>query len=164
MTSFGQLSRTDRAIGTGGLILAVVALVSTTQKIEVSGDAEVVPAVIGALMTLWVLVVTVRHHRVHRGGRGRGWLIAGWAVLGINLVWALFQALDTAAFDDGFWRGLQDLATSPPVVVVLVPLVLSSIAILRDGAPQQAESRSPDSDTPAQMSEDRSKSPKSSAL
>ena len=163
MTMFDQLSRTDRAIGTGGLILAVVALVSTTQRIEVSGDAEVLPAVIGALMILWVLVVTVRHQRVHRGGRGRGWLIAGWAVLGINLVWALFQAMDTAAFDDGFRHGLQDLATSPPIVVVLVPLVLSSIAILRTGPTPQAESRSPDCDGPAHVSENRSGPPKPSA-
>jgi hypothetical protein len=46
----------------------------------------------------------------------------------------VFQALDTAAFDDGFWQGLAELATGPPIVMVLVPLVLSSIAMLRDGA------------------------------
>ena len=134
MTLVEQLSKTDRAIGIGGLILAVVALASTTQRIDVSGDAEVVPAIVGTLMVLWVLLATARHHRAHRCGRGRNWLIAGWVVLGINLVWSVFQALDTAAFDDGFWQGLAELATGPPIVMVLVPLVLSSIAMLRDGA------------------------------
>ena len=134
MTLVEQLSNTDRAIGIGGLFLAVVALASTTQRIEVSGNAEVVPAILGTLMVLWVLLATVRHHRAHRGGRGSGWLIAGWVALGITLVWSVFQALDTAAFDDGLWQGLAELATGPPIVMVLVPLVLSSIAILRDGA------------------------------
>ena len=134
MTLEEQLSSTDRAIGIGGLILAVVAVASTTQRVEVSGDAEVVPAIVGTLMVLWVLLATVRHHRAHRNGRGRGWLIAGWVALGIALVWSVFQALDTAALDDGLWHGLVELATGPPIVMVLVPLVLSSIAMLRDGA------------------------------
>lgn len=144
-----QLSKTDRAIGIGGLTLAIVALASTTQRIEVSGDAEVVPAIVGASMVLWVLLATVRHHRAHRGGRGRGWLIAGWVVLGINLVWSLFQALDTSAFDDGFWHGLKEFATGPPIMMVLVPLVLSSIAILRDGADPPPTDISLDSDGPS---------------
>ena len=145
-----QLSKTDRAIGIGGLILAIVALASTTQRIEVSGDAEVVPAIVGASMVLWVLLATVRHHRAHRGGRGRGWLIAGWVVLGINLVWSLFQALDTSAFDDGFWHGLKEFATGPPIMMVVVPLVLSSIAILCDGADPPPKDISLDSDGPSQ--------------
>mgnify|MGYP001817884113 CR=1 FL=1 len=143
MRSVEQVSNTDRSIGIGGLILAVVALASTTQRIDVSVEAEVVPAIVGMLMVLWVLLATVRHHRAHRGGRGRTWLIAGWVALGINLVWSVFQALDTAAFDDGLWHGLAELATGPPILMVLVPLVLSSIAILRDGADPQPEQISP---------------------
>ena len=153
MASIEQLSKADQAIGIGGLTLAVVALASTTQRIEVSSDAEVVPAITGAGMVLWVLVITVRHHLAHRGGRGRGWLIAGWAMLGVNLVWSVFQAFDTAAFDDGFWHGLRELATGPPIVVVLVPLVLSSIAILSDGREPQAGAEPQNCNGPGQASD-----------
>lgn len=132
--------RTDRVLGFGGVALAVVALASTSQRIEVSGNAEVVPAITGLVMVLWVLLTTVRHRRVHDGGRGGGWLTAGWIVLGANLAWAVVQATDTAAFDEGFWPGLAEFATGPPILMVLVPLVLCSVAILRDCS----DPRSPD--------------------
>jgi hypothetical protein len=134
MAPIQQLSRTDRVLGLGGLALAVVALASTTQRIEVSGNADVVPAVTGAAMAVWVILITVWHRGAHRGGRGGSWLVGAWVVLGVGLVWSVFQAWDTAAFDDGFWHGLRDLAAGPPIVLVLVPLVLASVAILRDGS------------------------------
>ena len=122
----------DRVLGFGGLAVAIAALASTTQRIEVSGDPDVVPAITGLVMVVWVLLATLRHRVAHPAGPGRDLLVAGWVVLGLGLVWTVFQAVDTAAFDDGFWHGLQELATGPPIVVVLVPLVLSSVAILRD--------------------------------
>lgn len=135
--------QTDRLLGFGGVVLAVVALGSSTQRIEVAGSAEVVPAIMGLLMVLQVLIITVRHRRVHPGGRGRGWLAAGWIVLGFNLVWAVVQAADTAAFAEGFWSGLAELATGPPIVMVLVPLVLCSVAILSDSSDTGSDSARP---------------------
>lgn len=130
-----NLRKTDRVLGFGGLGVAVLAVVSTARSIEVSGSAEVIPAITGLVMVLGVLLVTARHLRVHRGGRGRGWLIAGWMVLGLNLVWSIFQAMDSTAFEEGIRHGLLELATGPPILLVLVPLVLCCGAILRDGSP-----------------------------
>lgn len=134
MGSTRTLQQFDRVLGFGGLLSAAVAVVSTTRRIEVSGDAEVMPAITGLVMVFWLVLVTARHCRAHRGGRGRGWLVAGWVVLGASLMWSVLQALDTAAFDEGVWHGLGELATGPPIVLVLVPLVFCSVAILRDGA------------------------------
>jgi len=134
MGSPQTVQRLDRTLGFAGLSLAVAAVFSTTQRIEVSGDAEVMPAITGLVMLLWLVLVTARHLRVHRGGCGRGWLVAGWVVLGVGLVWSVFQAQDTAAFDEGIWHGLRELATGPPIVLIFAPLVLCSVAILRDAA------------------------------
>lgn len=54
-----------------------------------------------------------------------------WVVLGVLLVWTVVQAADTAAFDDGFLTGLGSMASSPPAVVIMLPLALAA-AILRE--------------------------------
>lgn len=110
-----------------------------------SGNVEVVPAITGIMMVLGVLLLTLRHLRVHRAGRGRGWLVAGWVLLGVNLMWSIFQATDTAAFDEGVWHGLQELAAGPPILLVLAPLVLCSVAVLRDGSDVPSTDGSPES-------------------
>lgn len=134
MRSNDKARQIDRALGLGGLGLAAVASFTITRRIEVSGDAEVVPALTGLAMLLAVLVLTARHLRVHRGGRGKGWLTAGWALLGVNVMWSIFQAMDTAAFDEGIWHGLGEFATGPPILLTLIPLVLCSVAVLIDSA------------------------------
>lgn len=141
MQTNDTVRRTDRVLGSGGIGLAAVALFSTTRRIEVSGDAEVVPAITGLVMVLAVLVLTVRHLRVHRGGEGKRWLIGGWVVLGANLVWSTLQAMDTAAFDDGIWHGLGEFASGPPILLSLIPLVLCSVGILSDSADVPAPGR-----------------------
>ncbi len=144
MGSTQNVRLTDRALGFGGLALAVIAAASTTQRIEVSGNAEVVSAITGIMMVLGVLLLTLRHLRVHRAGRGRGWLVAGWALLGVNLMWSIFQAIDTAAFDEGIRHGLQELATGPPILLILAPLVLCSVAMLREGSDVPSTDTSPE--------------------
>ena len=79
-----NLQQTDRVIGFGGIGPGNIATISTAQSIEVSDNAEVVPAITGLVMVLGVLLMTVRHFRLHR--RGRGWFVAGWALLGVNLI------------------------------------------------------------------------------
>ncbi len=145
MGSIRNLLQTDRALGFGGLGLAVIAVASTTQSIEVSGNAEVIPAITGIVMLLAVLLLTLRHFRVHRAGRGRRWMVAGWVLLGVNVMWSVFQAMDTAAFDQGIWHGLRELATGPPLLMVLAPLVLCSVAILRDGSDAPSSHANPES-------------------
>jgi hypothetical protein len=121
----------DRVLGYGGIVLVVIAFVTLFAEFDV--DAEVVTSLVGLAMVAWMIAVSVRHLRVHPGGAGRGLLIASWVILGALLAFAVFQAVDTAAFDDGVIDGLLSLAAAPPRVVLMVPLLLASWAILRDG-------------------------------
>lgn len=121
----------DRALGYGGVALVVIAFVTLVADFGV--DAEVVTSVVGLAMVGWMVIVTVRHVRAHPGGGGRDLLIASWVILAALLAFAVFQAIDTAAFDDGALDGLLSLAAAPPRVVLMLPLLLASLAILRDG-------------------------------
>lgn len=121
----------DRVLGYGGIVLAVLAFVSLLNSFDI--DAETVTSVVGLAMVAWMTVITVHHVRAHPKGLGRGLLIAGWALLGVLLIFAIVQAIDTAAFDDGIAEGLLSLATAPPRIMLMLPLVLASMAILRDG-------------------------------
>jgi hypothetical protein len=121
----------DRVLGYGGIVLAVIAFVSLFTRGDI--DAETVTSVVGLAMVAWMTVITVRHVQMHPGGQGRGLLIAGWVLLGALLVFAVVQAIDTAAFDDGVIDGLLSLAAAPPTITLMLPLVLASLAILRDG-------------------------------
>ena len=121
----------DRSLGYGGIALVVAAFVSLFNSLDI--DAEVVTSVVGLAMVAWMTIITVRHVQAHPGGRGRGLLIAGWVLLGVLLVFAIVQAIDTAAFDDGVADGLLSLAVAPPRITLMLPLLLASVAILRDG-------------------------------
>lgn len=121
----------DRVLGYGGIALAVIAFVSLFSRGDI--DAETVTSVVGLAMVAWMTVITVRHVQTHPGGQGRGLLIAGWVLLGVLLVFAIVQAIETAAFDDGVVDGLLSLAAAPPTITLMLPLVLASLAILRDG-------------------------------
>jgi multisubunit Na+/H+ antiporter MnhB subunit len=122
----------DDVLGYGGLGLAVVAFVAVAANPEVAGSRGVVPALAGILMVVWMGLVTARHVLAHRRGRGRTLMMASWALLACLLAFAIFQAVDTAAFDDGVGDGLLELAMAPPPLLLLAPLVLASLAILRD--------------------------------
>ncbi|MCP4435018.1 MAG: hypothetical protein GY812_05870 [Actinomycetia bacterium] len=119
--------RLDRVLGGSGLVLVVAGLVAVS---NLQGDS--VNTVVGLSMVAWVGLITWRHSAVHRGGPGRGLLVASWIVLGVLLLWTLVQAAGTTAFDDGVLRGIGSLASSPPAVIVVVPLVLASLALLLD--------------------------------
>ena len=117
----------DTGLGVVGLVLLVVGLVAVS---NIQGDAA--HTAVGLAMLVWVVVISWRHRAVHRGGRGAGLLVMSWVALGLMVLWAVVQSLDTAAFDDGVLDGLGSLASSPPAVVLVVPLVLAVAAILRD--------------------------------
>ena len=114
-------------LGIGGLLLVVGGLVAVS---NLQGDA--VNTVVGLSMVAWICLISWRHVTSHRGGSGARLLAISWVVLGVLSVWAVVQAADTAAFDDGVLRGLGSMAGSPPAVVVMLPLVLASVAILRE--------------------------------
>jgi hypothetical protein len=122
----------DDVLGYGGLGLAAVAFVSVVANPDIAGDPNVVPALAGILMIVWMGLATARHVSAHERGAGRTLMLTAWALLAGLLAFAIFQALDTAAFDDGIVDGLLDLAAAPPRLVLLVPLILASAAILRD--------------------------------
>jgi hypothetical protein len=121
----------DRVLGYGGIVLVVVAFVSLFIGFDI--DAEAVTSVVGLAMVAWMTIITVRHVQAYPGGHGRGLLIAGWVLLGALVVFAIVQAIDTAAFDDGVTDGLLSLAAAPPRITLMLPLLMASLAILRDG-------------------------------
>ncbi len=120
----------DRALGYGGLALVAIAFVTLSADFDV--DPEVLASIVGVAMVAWMIAITVRHVRVHRGGAGRSLLIVGWVALALLLAWSIFQSIDTAAFDDGLVEGILSLAAAPPRLVLMVPLLLISVAMLRD--------------------------------
>lgn len=121
----------DRILGYGGVVLVVIAFVTLFADLGV--DAEVVTSVVGLAMVAWMTILTVRHIQVYPAGAGRELLIASWVILGALIAFAVFQAIDTAAFDEGVLDGLLSLAAAPPRVVLMLPLLLASLAILKDG-------------------------------
>lgn len=122
----------DWLLGIGGLGLAVVSFASLPFRIEINGDPESVNSIFGVLMLLWMTAITIRHLGGYPKGGGRGWLTAAWAIFGLFVAWAIFQSVDTAAFDDGVLDGFAELAASPPRLVLILPLVFASVAILQD--------------------------------
>lgn len=120
----------DRVLGYGGIGLVVLAFVLVTA--DFGEDPEATTSVVGLAMVAWMVLVTVRHVRAHPGGAGRGLLIASWVVLAALVVFAVATSLDGAAFDDGVVDGLLSLAAAPPTLVLVVPLLLASLASLRD--------------------------------
>lgn len=125
-------SVTDRVLGYGGIALTAVAVVALFADLGL--DPETQTSVVGLAMVAWMAAITVRHVRAYPGGAGRAWLIGAWVFLGLLLAFAIFQAVDTAAFDDGVINGLLSLAAAPPSLVLILPLLLASSAILRDTA------------------------------
>ena len=117
----------DAFLGGLGLVLVIAGLVAVSNL-----QGESVNTVVGLSMVAWVGLITWRHATAHRGGPGRGLLVTSWIVLAVLLLWTVVQAADTAAFDDGVLSGIGSMASSPPVVVVMAPLVLASLAILLD--------------------------------
>jgi hypothetical protein len=117
----------DALLGIGGLLLVVGALVAVS---NLQGDA--VNTVVGLSMVAWIGLISWRHVTSHRGGSGARLIAISWVLLGVLSAWTLVQAADTAAFDDGVLTGLGSMAGSPPAVVVMLPLVLASVAILRE--------------------------------
>lgn len=122
----------DRLLGIGGLALALITVASLPFRIEINGDPERVNAIVGVVALLWMTAITIRHLGSSPRSGGRGWLTAAWAAVGVSVAWAVVQSVDTAAFDDGVLDGLADLASSPPRLVLILPLVLASVAILPD--------------------------------
>ena len=56
--------------------------------------------------------------------------------------------MDTAAFDEGVWHGLQELASGPPILLIVIPLVLCSVATLLDGSDQPSTDANPETTSP----------------
>lgn len=122
----------DRMLGYGGIGLVILAFVLVTA--DFGGDPEVTTSVVGLAMVAWMVLVTVRHVRTHSGGAGRGLLIVSWVALAALVVLGVATSLDGAAFDDGVVDGLLSLAATPPTLVLVLPLLLASLALLRDAS------------------------------
>ncbi len=122
----------DDVLGYGGLGLAAAAFVSVVANPEIAGNRNVIPALAGLVMVVWMGLATARHLSAHRKGSGGTLMLTAWGLLAGLLAFAILQGLDTAAFDDGIVDGLLDLAAAPPRLVLMVPLILASVAVLRD--------------------------------
>lgn len=122
----------DRVLGIGGLGLAALSFVLLPFRIEIEGDPETLTSILSISMLAWLAAITIRHQRAYPRGPGTGYLTGAWAVLGVFAVFTLFQATGTAAFDDGLLDGTSELLSGPPRLLLILPLMLSSIAILQD--------------------------------
>ena len=122
----------DRVLGIGGLALAALSFLSLPFRIEIGGDPETLTSILSISMLAWLTATTIRHRQAYPRGPGTGLFTGAWTLLGLLAVFTLFQATDTSAFDDGVLDGTWDLVSGPPRLLLILPLLLTSIAILQD--------------------------------
>ncbi|MEN8233329.1 MAG: hypothetical protein ABFR89_00215 [Actinomycetota bacterium] len=130
----------DRILGYGGLVLAIIAVAFTISALQTASRGssadwqEAAAGLLGMVALAWMVTITVRHLHVYDRGGGRELLVAGWVSLpviaGLVLLLGGFSSGDSR-----FGEWLVDLLRSPQAYVMLlgVPLMLGSVAILIDG-------------------------------
>ncbi|MEN8113216.1 MAG: hypothetical protein ABFS21_02410 [Actinomycetota bacterium] len=130
----------DRILGYGGIVLAIVAVALTISALQTASSAssadwqEAAVGLLGMVTLAWMVTITVRHLHVYDKGGGRDLLIAGWASIPVIAGLVLLFG-DLSSSSSGFGEWLVDLLRSPQAYVMLlgVPLMLVSVAILIDG-------------------------------
>lgn len=86
-------------------------------------------------MVVWFVTVTVRHRLAYRHGPGRHLLLASWAIAAAIVGLDLLQGVGDGYLGALDWVGSVAGSFHVHAVPLAVPLVIASLAILRDSRP-----------------------------